>query len=180
MSNYTTPHQIHSNPFIYSTRVHNSAVPPYQTVICSGLQDSIRNTSTFGCQLKGLPSEIITPDDIRNEDVLFGRGKRAQNHPGNKYYRDVVSEIATQYKKCSKQQKTALSNSIVYTIHNHGGRFLTPLPEHANAWVEVVGLALRKKTSQALRDRTLNQKKNTEAHIKHVGRFRVFFRLRKL
>lgn len=64
-----------------------------------------------------------------------------------------------EYKNSNKQQKTELSNRIVQTIHMQGGRFLTPLSSDWNSWVEVNGLSLRKKTSQALRD-VLNQRKN--------------------
>jgi len=122
--------------------------------------------------------KIIPGESIRNEDVLFGRGKRAQNHIGNMHYREVISAIVKRYKNCSKQEKTALSNGVVYAIHRQGGRFLSPLKKHPNSWVEVNGIALRKKTSQALRDRGLLEKKNAENLVKHVGRFRLFFRER--
>jgi len=104
-------------------------------------------------------SDIIPYDSVRHQDVLFGRGKRAMHHTGNKYYQEVVSKLAKQYKKCSKVQKTALSNSIVHTIHSHGGRFLIPISSDYSAWVRVNGLALRKKTSQALRDSMLSKRK---------------------
>jgi len=104
-------------------------------------------------------SEVVSSTSIKSTDVLFGRGKRSTNHPGNKNYREVISRIAMEYKNSNKQQKTELSNRIVQTIHMQGGRFLTPLSSDWNSWVEVNGLSLRKKTSQALRD-VLNQRKN--------------------
>lgn len=63
---------------------------------------------------------------IKKDDVLFGRGKRTTNHPGNKHFRSTVSRMAQEYKKNSKVRKTALSNRIVEEIHNKGGRFLAP------------------------------------------------------
>jgi len=111
---------------------------------------------------EGVSNEIIPYNSIRTQDVLFGRGKRAMHHTGNKYYQEVVSTLAEQYKNCNKLQKTALSRSIVYTIHSHGGRFLTPLSNDCKSWVEVNGLALRKKTSQALRDSMLKSKKGSK------------------
>lgn len=93
----------------------------------------------------------ISSDRVRKYDVLFGRGKRSNNHWGNKYFRRLVVSMSDEYRRCSKPQKTALSNSIVKKIISKGGKFLSPLP-NSEAWVEVRGLALRKKTSQALRD----------------------------
>ena len=95
---------------------------------------------------------------IKKDDVLFGRGKRTTNHPGNIHFRRTVSRMAPEYKKRCKVQKTAISNRIVDEIHNKGGRFLTPNND-STFWVEVKGLVLRKKTSQALRDSIIYRSK---------------------
>jgi len=126
----------------------------------------------------GVSSEIISIHNIRNEDILLGRGKRSLNHPGNMFYRELVSRVVVQYNDCDKKQKTTLSNSVVRSIHMQGGRFLTPLLDDTNFWVEVNGLALRKKTSQALRDASLNVRKKASPARKNVGRFRIFYRER--
>ena len=92
----------------------------------------------------------ISSDDIKKEDVLFGRGKKSTNHPGNTYFRELVSKSASHYKTCSKIDKTIMANQIVETVHQRGGRFLCQ--QVNNGWVQVKGLIVRKKTSQALRD----------------------------
>jgi len=97
-------------------------------------------------------NKYISSQSIREEDVLFGRGKKSNNHTGNKYFRELVSRMTPHYRDCSRVQKTALSSSIVNAIHNKGGRFLSPVSCNSNVWVEMTGVALRKKTSQALRD----------------------------
>lgn len=102
--------------------------------------------------------KYISSDCIQDGDVLFGRGKKSNNHPGNKYYRELILRVSSQYKDCSRIQKTALSTSIVDAIHEKGGRFLTPVSSKSNLWVEMTGLALRKKTSQAMRDSTAYRK----------------------
>jgi len=98
--------------------------------------------------------KYLTSDSIRGQDVLFGRGKKSNNHVGNKFFRELVLNMAKHYKDCSRVQKTAIASSIVDAIHeNGGGRFLSPVSSpDGNLWVEMTGLALRKKTSQALRD----------------------------
>ena len=102
--------------------------------------------------------KMIPEEFVKKADVLFGRGKKSNNHDGNKSFRGIVMRMATQYKDCNRTQKTALSNSIVNEILNRGGRFLTPVSRESNLWVEMRGVALRKKTSQALRDCTIYQK----------------------
>jgi len=89
---------------------------------------------------------------IRNDDVLFGRGKKSNNHAGNIFFRQLVSNMVPHYMNCTKVQKMSISKAIVDGIHKKGGRFLTPSPKNPKIWVEVTGKSLRTKASQALRD----------------------------
>jgi len=97
------------------------------------------------------PAKVVSNSCVTDVDVLFGRGKRSNNHVGNLYFRMVVSNMANKYKTCAKLEKTALACDIVKIIHAKGGRFLSPTPD-PELWVEVTGQVLRRKTSQALRD----------------------------
>lgn len=104
-------------------------------------------------QMNKMFFENTIPNEcVKTMDVLFGRGKRTINHPGNKWFREMASRMASHYEKCSKVGKTALSNSIVEAMHMEGIRFLSPVSNGSKEWIEVKGLALRRKTSQALRD----------------------------
>lgn len=96
----------------------------------------------------------IPDSHVKDVDVLFGRGKKANNHPGNILFRELVMRMSPEYKDCKRKQKTAIANNIVGKIHKEGGRFLTLLGDNSDtySWVETTGVALRKKTSQALRD----------------------------
>jgi len=96
--------------------------------------------------------KMIPNKSVTKLDVLFGRGKKANNHAGNKSFREIVMRMAARYKNCTRTEKTALSNSIVDVVHKQGGRFLTPVSRESDLWIEMRGIALRKKTSQALRD----------------------------
>ena len=115
---------------------------------------STSNTSSSGrLPYNGFSNhKYVSSNHIQEVDVLFGRGKKSNNHPGNKYYRELIVRLSSHYKDCSRAQKTALSTSVVEAIHKKGGRFLTPVSNKSNLWVEMTGLALRKKTSQAMRD----------------------------
>ena len=63
-------------------------------------------------------------------DVLFGRGKPTQKHPGNKLLRLLIDQNCHRYNKAPRREKRAIANEIVQGIKsNHGklpGRFLRP------------------------------------------------------
>jgi len=88
----------------------------------------------------------------RDVDVLLGRGKRTTNHPGNIFFRELITKIAPIYKDSTKVQKTALSECIVAAIKKEGGRFLSPMSDNLDLLCEINGVALRTKTCQAIRD----------------------------
>ena len=49
-------------------------------------------------------------------DVLFGRGKSIQNHPGNVRLRSIVETYNFEYTNSTKSRKTEISNEIVNKI----------------------------------------------------------------
>jgi hypothetical protein len=61
-------------------------------------------------------------------DVLFGRGKPIQKHPGNKLLRLLIDQNCHRYNKAPRLERRAIANEIVQGIKsNHGklpGRFL--------------------------------------------------------
>ena len=91
-----------------------------------------------------------------DNDVLLGRGGGVNKHIGNIIYRRVVEYNKTVYKQVPKRQRMLVSQSIVQTILNSGGRFLqqqanTAVSE-AVAWKEIGFRRAVQKTSQALRE----------------------------
>ena len=86
-----------------------------------------------------------------DSDVLFGRGGRSNHHPGNKIYRDIVTERQPHYRTCDKNQKTRVAQSIVDYIQKAGGRFLE-LDREVVRWYVVPNIVARRKVGQALRE----------------------------
>jgi len=84
-------------------------------------------------------------------DVLCGKDKRCQLHPGNRIYRDLIEEKAVLYATVeSKHDKMNTTQEIVATMKNeHGARFLRSIGE--DAWEEISHQQARDKTSHALR-----------------------------
>jgi hypothetical protein len=90
-------------------------------------------------------------DSYTDDDVLFGRGGRANHHSGNKEYRAMVEETQQRYRNCEKNEKTRVAQSLVDSIKERGGRFLD-LDKVVDRWYIVPNTEARRKVGQALRD----------------------------
>ena len=92
---------------------------------------------------------IVVPN--RN-DVLLGRGKVIQEHPGNLRYRHLIESNRDRYENSSKFEKTAVAEVIVRLIKEANGRFLKQ-GEDCTGWVEVDDSISRDKVAHAFRNR---------------------------
>mmetsp|Transcript_19769 Transcript_19769/g.24386 ORF Transcript_19769/g.24386 Transcript_19769/m.24386 type:complete len:190 (+) Transcript_19769:123-692(+) len=89
-----------------------------------------------------------------NHDVYFARGNGVEAYPGNKYYRECISETYQTYQATnSSDTKNRITNDIISTIACRGGRFFyRPVGVQAFHWREVPRSLLYKKVMQSLRD----------------------------
>jgi hypothetical protein len=87
-------------------------------------------------------------------DVIFGRGKPFQSHPGNVYLHKIVNMHKDRYFKSRRYDKLAIAEEIVSEIKQGSngtpGRFLKRV-EGEDHWVEVSSEVAREKVSHALR-----------------------------
>lgn len=79
-------------------------------------------------------------------------------HPGNRRFRDLINANRRTYLKARKNDKPAISRSIVRTIREMNGRFLKK-DEKQGLWFEIGDDGAREKTSQALRQRAPEMRK---------------------
>ena len=86
-------------------------------------------------------------------DVLLGRGGKTNAHEGNVFFREEVAKRTVEYLGAKKTSKIVIAKSVVTTVHDLGGRFLT-LQKVGNEvmWVEVPEKRAIAKASQALRE----------------------------
>jgi hypothetical protein len=83
-------------------------------------------------------------------DVLLGRGGRSNHHPGNKRYREEVTNLQSWYLGIEdKEEKTDLSQCLVDYVHSYQGRFLE---KDDVGWFVIPNIVARRKASQALRE----------------------------
>eukprot|EP00980_Cylindrotheca_fusiformis_P013301 scaffold3380_cov106-Cylindrotheca_fusiformis.AAC.6 len=100
-----------------------------------------------------LKQDILRPHP---HDVLFGRGKESNKHPGNVHWRKIVCDRKNEYIKLGKHrkpQKMMIPRSIIKAVKNQKppGRFLAKDSE-SHRWFEVEDKEAIQRTSQALRD----------------------------
>jgi len=109
-------------------------------------QDFCKRIRSFST-LSGDPEKfIVLPSTY---DVLLGRGKPIQKHPGNLRYHQVVGSYQGAYEEMHKLAKTDLSKTIVEQFKDAGHRFLK---QEEYGWVEVDDEAARNKVSHAFRN----------------------------
>jgi len=91
--------------------------------------------------------------DLRQNDVLMGRGGKSNNHAGNIMYRDIVSSFRDAYAYLPKGSKLRLAKDICNYIRFKQGRFLKRASDADNSFFYEVGdhIAVAK-TSQCLRE----------------------------
>ena len=83
-------------------------------------------------------------------DVLFGRGKSNQNHPGNRDMRNIAGRYQSKYNAAGRDEKTNITRTIVETVKSNGGTFLKFNKDAG--WVKVSDETARKKVAHVLRD----------------------------
>lgn len=91
-------------------------------------------------------------------DILCGQSRVCANHPGNRYFQEVLERFAVTYDMAtSKQQKMCMTKEIVARIHDSGGKFLK---QKDGMWQEISIVAARDKVSHALRTKVASWKRN--------------------
>mmetsp|Transcript_8504 Transcript_8504/g.17656 ORF Transcript_8504/g.17656 Transcript_8504/m.17656 type:complete len:374 (+) Transcript_8504:238-1359(+) len=110
--------------------------------------------------------------EFTQKDVLFGRGGRSNHHPGNKIYREIVTNQQNHYRGCDKNEKTRVAQSIVDQIQlTVGGRFLE-LDRNAKRWFLVPNVVARRKVGQALRENNTEEARAAK-RAKYQGRLSI-------
>lgn len=97
--------------------------------------------------------------DIKENDVLLGRGGHTFSNPGNIKFRDLVSKYRMVYAAAPKVSKGALARYLCNFIRANQGRFLSRDRNHkwgSGDWYEVGDEKAVAKCAQALRE--VNQK----------------------
>jgi hypothetical protein len=96
--------------------------------------------------------------DVREADILCGRGAPSQYHPGNLYFRDLVQSHQSSYLAARRIDKPAIASRICEIINERGGRFLKRVKVHGVGpsghfcWQDIGEQRAYEKACQALRE----------------------------
>ena len=88
----------------------------------------------------------------RKADVLLGRGKPFQSHPGNQRMLCLVDDYRKRYLQAERREKHAIVEGVMKTIRDSGGRFLIRV-DYENYWVEVAHSIAYRKVGHAFRSK---------------------------
>lgn len=95
-----------------------------------------------------------------SSDVLFGRGKTYQFHPGNLKFNEDLEKHVDRYFAAKRQDKMDVAGDIVLTMKRDGTRFLRQ--DENGLWLEVDNATAADKVSHGFRNRKAMKKAETE------------------
>jgi hypothetical protein len=104
--------------------------------------------------------EIKVEVEPMTMDILLGRGKPLQRHPGNVRFRELIACHAGNYELGDKFQKTVIAADVVATIRESDGRFLKPYGK--GGWEEIDDNTARLKVAHTFRTLRKSKKKSLE------------------
>ena len=99
----------------------------------------------------GCVEEGTTRRQLREYDVVMGRGGKSNNHRGNILYRSYVRDMTPIHDLSTKQEKTKITWQIVQQVYDLGGRFIEE-DKSTGLWHVIDAAQARRKTSQKFRD----------------------------
>lgn len=117
---------------------------------------SFIDNKSSNSSLLSMKDELIENCNIRDNDILCGRGLGAKTNIGNVMFRSLVRECQHIYLSSKPFEKANIAKEIVSKIRNSGGRFLKRhylSDTQSTLWHLMDDKAAREKTCQALRER---------------------------
>jgi hypothetical protein len=91
-------------------------------------------------------------EDIKANDVLFGRGPFCYRFPGNVAFRNLIKSHIETYQRCAPRSiKQKIVKNLISKAQKQGLRFLI-LDQSSGMWCEAHPHSVRSKVSHALRD----------------------------
>lgn len=95
-----------------------------------------------------ITSTSITEGDIAERDIKFGRGKPLQRHPGNIWFRKLISDQFQKYESLDKRRQTEFTLEIITVVRKNGRKFWK---QENGRWEEVGDNVAREKAAITFR-----------------------------
>lgn len=101
-----------------------------------------------------------SPTKPPRHDILLGRGRPIQSHPGNVCFREYLKQFSDEYNEAPRNLRRRVLSKIREDLNSRGIRFLQ---ERSGSWVECSGADAEKTISQAFRNLRKKSKKEEES-----------------
>jgi hypothetical protein len=116
------------------------------------------------------PLSLDTPEikvevEPMTMDILLGRGKPLQRHPGNVRFRQLIACNADNYELGDRFQKTLIAADVVATIRESDGRFLKPCEK--DGWETINDETARLKVAHTFRTLRKSKKNRSKDYGNH-------------
>lgn len=98
---------------------------------------------------EGLSRPKPQPTTVMPCDVLLGRGKRNQQHPGNVQFLDKIKEYSDLYQRQERGEKHRIVEQVLDWVFSRRGRFLKL--NCGGYWVKARNAVIKDKVAQAFR-----------------------------
>lgn len=132
------------------------------------------------CCCREAPHKKTYVMNITDDDVLLGRGRCCNDHPGNRKFRQLIQMCKPKYQRLERAtDKKKLRKAIVRFIQRMGGRFLKlerqggdhDHPSHellGRFYYIVTDITAREKVSQALREASHRTTSHAQNGVNHA------------
>lgn len=100
-------------------------------------------------------------------DILIGKGKPFQDHPGNTELREWIRKHQSSYEVAQKYEKKSLVLQVIGMVKGRGGRFLK---DDGGYWSEVEEDVARAKVGHLFRDKKRTREPKAAAAAKKAAR----------
>jgi len=140
-------------------------VPKPENGASALMNDKFDHAGTAGADASAASATVTDPSQYANwplknirdpspNDILYGRGGGTNHHPGNKRYRKLVEDRKIEYVNSKRLDKPVVALDIVkkWRSQSPPGRFLR-MDDKTGLWSDVGDKKAREKTSQALREK---------------------------
>mmetsp|Transcript_4017 Transcript_4017/g.9277 ORF Transcript_4017/g.9277 Transcript_4017/m.9277 type:complete len:495 (-) Transcript_4017:264-1748(-) len=135
---------------------HSKPSPEYKEKVSAGgcqhedTETTARNDATMKAdganKEKQHPAGKVEGVQPRDQDVMLGKGKSYQNHPGNIYFRTFLEKYLDDYDKSPRNKRPQVCTKLAHMLKSKGMRFIEQ--QELEVWVECDSKAAEKKISQ--------------------------------
>jgi hypothetical protein len=141
-----------NNNLFFTSPIIEPMSYPYPTVQQSTTSDALINNNAHA-------TGILEP---RENDCLVGRGGGTNYHIGNQKYRNLINQYKAEYSAAGRGDKSLIAMKVVrlWRAQDPPGRFLQQ-DDVTRVWFEVGDEKARNKTSQSLREKSKDEKRQS-------------------